>query len=224
MNYSNIFATAQQASQVAEKQQAENNIYETLIDIAKEFRMEMNLSQNRIRFIQYKQANQQLAMQLQAEVEALEQEYMELCSKESYKWEPARLLAYSLKKKKYALKCALDTEKYAGWYIKSKSKKFSEKEIQDLANTLYKPNSKQTLYSFLYRLWAPLVINWEYVQMNPEYIPDIELHCEEWVEDSQARGIWKHEKDIDKIEDNGVASNLEDDSYIDAMDAEYESI
>jgi len=226
-NISNLFNQASEAKRIAEEKKASDNLFDTIFEVEWDFRAEMNVSASKIRFIQYKEPDTKRASEISAEIHSLEQEYLELCSKISYKDENAVKMAYDIKKKKYALKQALADERYVGWYITPAGKEFTETELSIIAQTLYQPGKKTSLFSFLYRLGAPLVINWEYVQEDLDKIPNINLHCEQRVEDYQSASIGKHSK-VEDLPDNWENTELnnlnEDDSYIDIMDQERESL
>lgn len=60
-NIANLFNQASKAKENIEATNLANNLYDTIVEVKGDFRVEMNSSANRIRFIQYKEPNTQLA-------------------------------------------------------------------------------------------------------------------------------------------------------------------
>jgi hypothetical protein len=60
-NIANLFNQASKAKENIEATNLANNLYDTIVEVKGDFRAEMNSSANRIRFIQYKEPNTQLA-------------------------------------------------------------------------------------------------------------------------------------------------------------------
>lgn len=219
-NFANIFNSAKAVKETAEKTYQQEHSFNILLDVEDEFRIEMNQASNRIRFIKYKEPNTQKATELDLELDSLKREYQTQSETLSEDDEQLKLLSYQIKKVSYQAKLALATEMYSGWYLKPKANMFSEEDIQTLASIVYQPGKKVSLYSILYRLGAPLVINGSFKQIDIEKIPvNLCINCEQRVADAQDKQLGKGTQEVSLTKDP-----LENDDYIDLMDSERESI
>jgi hypothetical protein len=135
---SSIFTTALKGAEASREKARKDNTFTTLMDVKDSFRLTINESQNKIKFIQYKNPNADAIRTTMQELEVLKEEY-ELAD-EAEGSEHMELLKYSIYMCEKRLQGYSNTEMEIGVWIDSEGESFTKEELEKIAYTICNSN------------------------------------------------------------------------------------